>query len=89
MDRDAGIYGANASGKSNVYDAFDYMTCYVAESFKLGGEDVFGRKRDSNHVKVTPFLFDDHSRNKKTTFEIFYADNSEDTGKIEELQSLS
>ena len=29
----AAIYGANASGKSNVYDAFDYMTYYVAESW--------------------------------------------------------
>ena len=26
----AAIYGANASGKSNVYDAFDYMTYYVS-----------------------------------------------------------
>ena len=27
------IYGANASGKSNVYQAFEYMTYYVLESF--------------------------------------------------------
>ena len=28
------IYGPNASGKSNVYSAFEYMTKYVINSFK-------------------------------------------------------
>ena len=31
----AAIYGANASGKSNIYNAFEYMTKYVVDSFKL------------------------------------------------------
>ena len=35
----AAIYGANASGKSNVYDAFEYMSYYVDESFKFGDEE--------------------------------------------------
>jgi len=35
----AAIYGANASGKSNVYNAFEYMTKYVVESFKYGDEE--------------------------------------------------
>lgn len=30
----AAIYGANASGKSNIYNAFEYMTDYVVDSFK-------------------------------------------------------
>ena len=30
------IYGANASGKSNIYNAFEYMAEYVMESFKYG-----------------------------------------------------
>ena len=34
----AAIYGANASGKSNVYSAFEYMTKYVINSFKYGDE---------------------------------------------------
>ena len=29
----AAIYGANASGKSNIYSAFEYMAKYVADSF--------------------------------------------------------
>lgn len=78
----AAIYGANASGKSNVYDAFDYMTYYVSESFKFGDEDENRRKKEADYLKVTPFLFDDNSRNEETTFEVFYVDNSENTGKI-------
>ena len=35
----AAIYGANASGKSNIYNAFEYMSDYVAESFRYGGEE--------------------------------------------------
>ena len=48
----AAIYGANASGKSNVYDAFDYMTYYVAESFNFGGEEDSRRKKENNYMKV-------------------------------------
>lgn len=77
----AAIYGANASGKSNVHDAFEYMTYYVDESFNFGDEDVRRRKTGEAYVKVTPFLFDEESRNEETTFEVFYVDNTEDTGK--------
>lgn len=77
----AAIYGANASGKSNVYGAFEYMTYYVAESFKFGGEEGNRRKTEDDYFKVTPFLFDEESRNEETTFEVFYVDNAENTGK--------
>ena len=77
----AAIYGANASGKSNVYDAFEYMTYYVDESFKFGDEEERRRKTGDSYLKVTPFLFDENSRDEETTFEVFYVDNSEDTGK--------
>lgn len=52
----AAIYGANASGKSNVYDAFEYMTYYVDESFKFGDEEERRRKTGDSYLKVTPFL---------------------------------
>lgn len=35
----AAIYGANASGKSNIYSAFEYMSEYVVDSFKYGDEE--------------------------------------------------
>ena len=78
----AAIYGANASGKSNVYAAFDYMTYYVAESFNFGGEEDSRRKKENNYMKVIPFLFDKKSRDEETSFEVFYVDNAENSGKI-------
>lgn len=78
----AAIYGANASGKSNVYDAFDYMTYYVSESFKFGGEEDSRRMMEQGYLRVVPFQFDEKSRNEETTFEVFYVDNSESSGKI-------
>lgn len=78
----AAIYGANASGKSNVYAAFEYMTYYVENSFKFGGEDENRRKTEEDYVMVTPFLFDEKSRMEETTFEVFYVDNAEESGKI-------
>ena len=35
----AAIYGANASGKSNVVEAFRFMTTYVLRSFGYGDEE--------------------------------------------------
>ena len=76
----AAIYGANASGKSNVYDAFDYMRYYVSESFKFGDEDG-GYSKNDDYIKMIPFLFDEDSCNGETLFEVFYIDNMENTGK--------
>ncbi|MCI9072895.1 MAG: ATP-binding protein [Lachnospiraceae bacterium] len=78
----AAIYGANASGKSNVYDAFDYMTYYVAESFNFGGEEDSRRKTGNHYMRVIPFLFDEKSRDEETVFEVFYVDNADNSGKI-------
>lgn len=77
----AAIYGANASGKSNVYDAFEYMSYYVQESFEFGNEEEGRRKATAQYAKVSPFLFDKESQNEETTFEVFYVDNLENTGK--------
>ena len=78
----AAIYGANASGKSNIYDAFKFMSYYVEESFKFGGESDSRQKADSDYIRVSPFLFDSKSRSEESTFEVFFVDNSENTGKI-------
>lgn len=52
----AAIYGANASGKSNVYDAFAYMSKYVINSFKYGDEE-----KNFEDIRPCPFLFDTSS----------------------------
>ena len=71
----AAIYGANASGKSNVYSAFEYMTEYVLNSFKYGDEE------DSfKEVRPVPFLFSNETENAETSFEVYFTlsgDNSE------------
>lgn len=78
----AAIYGANASGKSNIYDAFEFMSYYVAESFKFGGESDSRQKSDTDYLKVTPFLFDSTSGEESSTFEVFFVDNAEHRGRI-------
>ena len=63
----AAIYGANASGKSNIYNAFDYMSEYVVESFKYGDED-----EKFEEFRPTPFLFDSTSANAESSFEVYF-----------------
>ena len=63
----AAIYGANASGKSNIYNALAYMSEYVADSFKYGGEE-----KKFERYKPTPFLFDSTSADADSTFEVYF-----------------
>ena len=73
----AAVYGANASGKSNIYNAFEYMANYVADSFKYGDEEEKFEK-----FKPTPFLFDSVSANAESSFEVYFTfpgDKSERT----------
>lgn len=72
----AAIYGANASGKSNVYGAFEYMSEYVAESLHYGDDPkVF------NENKPSPFLLDDVSENSESSFEVFFTIPGDKTEK--------
>lgn len=64
----AAIYGANASGKSNVYSAFEYMSKYVINSFKYGDEE-----KDFEDIRPKPFLFDASSESADTCFEVYFA----------------
>ena len=63
----AAIYGANASGKSNIYNAFEYMSDYVAESFRYGGEE-----EKFEQFRPTPFLFDSTSAEAESSFEVYF-----------------
>lgn len=78
----AAIYGANASGKSNVFSAFDYMTEYVVNSFKFGGDSSIKQSKANEYRKVSPFLFDSKSKNEPSMFEVFFVDNSNDKYKV-------
>ena len=62
------IYGANASGKSNLYQAFAFMTKYVIHSFSYGDE-----KNNYETFAPTPFIFDKESANGDSSFEVFFS----------------
>ena len=72
----AAIFGANASGKSNVIEAFRYMMTYVIESFSYGG-DPNDRKTKNKKLKYTPFLFDSASRDAESSFEVYFMGTEE------------
>ena len=72
------IFGANASGKSNIYNAFEYMTQYVLHSFAFGDEDIV--KNDK--IKPTPFLFDNKSVTKASVFEVYFTIPTDEKQKI-------
>ena len=72
----AAVYGANASGKSNVYGAFEYMSEYVVHSFKYGDEE-----KDFDDIRPLPFLFDISSENADTCFEVYFTVPGDKTEK--------
>lgn len=71
----AAIFGANASGKSNVVEAFKYMSIYVIKSLSYGG-DADSTKKENERMEYTPFLFDSKSRNAESSFEVFYLETN-------------
>lgn len=72
----AAIFGANASGKSNVIEAFRYMMTYVMESFAYGGDNA-DKKSKAKRIKYTPFLFDASTKDAESTFEVYFMDTEE------------
>lgn len=72
----AAVYGANASGKSNVYGAFEYMSEYVVHSFKYGDEE-----KEFDDIRPLPFLFDISSENADTSFEVYFTVPGDKTEK--------
>ncbi len=73
----AAIYGANADGKSNIYNAFEYMSDYAVDSFKYGDEE-----EKFEEFRPTSFLFDSTSDDAESRFEVYFTlpgDKSERT----------
>ena len=80
--RAAGIFGANASGKSNVYEAFDYMTDYVLTSMRFNDSDSKNGDENVYSMPPVPFLFDDESAKKESSFEVFFTVPNDVTEKV-------
>lgn len=74
----AAIFGANASGKSNIYNAFEYMTRYVLHSFSFGDEDI----EKDDKIKQDPFLFDRDSVDKESIFEVYFTIPGDEKQKV-------
>lgn len=75
----AAIYGANASGKTNVYDALGHMSYYVRRSFNFGGAK--GTDMSESYIKPLSFLLDAASKDAPTLFEVYFTLNNYN-GKI-------
>ena len=64
------LYGANASGKTKMAEAFDYYIAIMITSF--------ARLQPTEDMHFVPFMFDEESRNAPGEFEIiFYAEDFE------------
>lgn len=61
--KSAAIYGANASGKSNLIAAFAFMRKFVLESTESNSED---------QIPVQPFLLNTGSLNQPSYFEVIF-----------------
>lgn len=72
----AAIYGANASGKTNVYDALGYMSYFVRWSFNFGGEK--DTEKANGYDKTQPFLLDTALKNTPSSFEVYFTINKYD-----------
>ncbi|MDD4097083.1 MAG: ATP-binding protein [Oscillospiraceae bacterium] len=72
----AAIFGANASGKSNVIEAIHYMKTFVVYSFGFGGENATS---DSGlgFISPPPFLFDATARDGESSFEVYFIASEE------------
>ena len=66
----AAIWGANASGKSNVIEAVRYMQRYVVLSLLYAG-DISENQNVLNVLPYNPFLFDETSKTAESLFEIY------------------
>jgi uncharacterized protein len=60
------IYGANASGKSTIFDAFDFFKNFIEKS---------AQKKPGDAIGVRPFIFDDEMKKAPSTFEITFIQN--------------
>ena len=74
----AAVLGANASGKSNVIEAFRFMATYVLLSFGYGGDggDI------SLKPEYNPFRFDKDSLDKDSVFEVYFTIDADEREKV-------
>lgn len=66
----AAIYGANASGKSSVIEAFEFMKHWIVNSFKLASTN--------EDIPIKRFAFDVNALEDPSEFEVFFRYNDDE-----------
>ena len=77
----ASIFGANASGKSNVMEAFKFMCDYIMMSLNFAGGQI-NPVIQNGMIRPLPFLFDADSQQQGTKFEVYFSMSEDKTEKI-------
>lgn len=78
----AAFFGANASGKSNVFNAFNFMRTLVLRSFEFGGsskEEDSSIWYDMNNIQ---FAFGNNSKDLSSEFEVVFTKKFNDKDYI-------
>ena len=63
------IFGANASGKSNVIEAFSFMRSFVVNSLSFGSDED---KHQKKTIPIKSFIIEDLHKKNPSEFEVFF-----------------
>ena len=66
--KSAVVYGANASGKSKLLEALDFMKYFVLNSSR--------ESQKGDQIKVTPFRLNEETENEPSEFEVIFTNNN-------------
>ena len=61
------LFMVRMQAENPIYNAFEYMSRYVADSFKYGDEE-----EKFEEFRPTPFLFDSTSADAESSFEVYF-----------------
>jgi len=62
--KSVGVYGANSSGKSNLFKAISFMGTFVIDSFK--------ESQSNEQIPYHPFKLSTEDKNRPSTFEVIF-----------------
>lgn len=72
LNRSAVVYGANASGKSNLIAALEFVRDFVRNSIARRAIRELREGKSETFVPVTPFLLDPATRDEASEFELVF-----------------
>lgn len=78
----AAIYGANASGKSNIIKAVRFMHAYVILSFGFDDDETSTNNKQVLSLAPVTFKFDASTNEGESLFEVFFTLNSSNDNRV-------